>query len=67
MTLRITELLGDGIGPELRESVHAVAAELPEPIEFVPVDLSVERRRRDSSERSTGANSIGSGSAAATA
>ena len=23
--LRITELLGDGIGPELRESVHAVA------------------------------------------
>ena len=46
MTLRITELLGDGIGPELRESVHAVAAQLPEPVEFIPVDLSVERRRR---------------------
>ena len=46
MTLRISELLGDGIGPELCESVHAVAAQLPEPIEFIPIDLSVERRRR---------------------
>jgi len=45
--LRITELLGDGIGPELRESVHAVAAALPLPIEFAPVDLSLEGRRRN--------------------
>ncbi|HXX49300.1 MAG TPA: isocitrate/isopropylmalate family dehydrogenase [Myxococcota bacterium] len=44
--LRITELLGDGIGPELRESVHALAAVLPLAVEFVPVDLSLERRRR---------------------
>ncbi|HTO70014.1 MAG TPA: isocitrate/isopropylmalate family dehydrogenase [Myxococcota bacterium] len=46
--LRITELLGDGIGPELRESVHAVAAALPLEVEFLPVDLSLERRRRGS-------------------
>ena len=57
MPLRITELLGDGIGPELRESVHAIAAQLPEPVEFIPVDLSVERRRHgqdiyDQAERS---------------
>jgi isocitrate dehydrogenase (NAD+) len=55
--LRISELLGDGIGPELRESVHAVAAALPLAVEFVPVDLSLERRRRggdvyDEAERS---------------
>jgi isocitrate dehydrogenase (NAD+) len=45
--LRVTELLGDGIGPELRESVHALAAVLPLPIEFTPVDLSLESRRRN--------------------
>jgi len=45
--LRITELLGDGIGPELRESVHTVAGALPLPLEFAPVDLSLEQRRRD--------------------
>ncbi len=43
--LEITELLGDGIGPELRESVHAVAGALPLEIKFVPVDLSLESRR----------------------
>jgi isocitrate dehydrogenase (NAD+) len=43
--LRVTELLGDGIGPELRESVHTVASVLPLPIDFVPVDLSLESRR----------------------
>jgi len=45
--LAITELLGDGIGPELRESVHAVAGSLPIDIVFEPVDLSLENRRRD--------------------
>jgi len=62
--LRITELLGDGIGPELRESVHAVAAALPLEVEFVPVDLSLERRRRgrdvyDQAERSLRETRIG--------
>jgi isocitrate dehydrogenase (NAD+) len=45
--LRITELLGDGIGPELCESVHTVARALALPIEFIPVDLSLEGRKRD--------------------
>ncbi|HTO08079.1 MAG TPA: isocitrate/isopropylmalate family dehydrogenase [Myxococcota bacterium] len=45
--LRITELLGDGIGPELAESVHSVASALPLAVEFVPVDLSLEGRKRD--------------------
>ena len=40
----ITELLGDGIGPELANSVHMVADALPADIEFVPVDWSVETR-----------------------
>ena len=40
----ITELLGDGIGPELANSVHMVADALPADIEFVPVDWSVENR-----------------------
>jgi isocitrate dehydrogenase (NAD+) len=44
--LRVAELLGDGIGPELRESVHAVAAALPIDVDFVAVDLSLGRRRR---------------------
>lgn len=42
--LTITELLGDGIGPELRESVHTVASCLPLDVAFEPVDLSLERR-----------------------
>ena len=42
--IRITELLGDGIGPELAESVHAVAESLPVDFEFVPVDWSLENR-----------------------
>ncbi len=45
-TLEITELWGDGIGPELRESVHAVAAALPIPIRFEAIDLSLESRDR---------------------
>jgi isocitrate dehydrogenase (NAD+) len=43
-TYRVVELLGDGISPELAQSVHAVARALPCKIEFVPVDLSQENR-----------------------
>ncbi len=43
-TIRITELLGDGIGPELAESVHAVAESLPVDFAFIPVDWSLENR-----------------------
>jgi len=42
--INITELLGDGIGPELRESVHAVAEALPLDFNFIPLDLSLENR-----------------------
>ncbi len=48
--LEITELWGDGIGPELRESVHAVAATLALDICFLPVDLSLENRERRGEE-----------------
>ena len=44
--LEITELWGDGIGPELRESIHALVATLPLDIRFLPVDLSLENRER---------------------
>ncbi len=40
----ITELLGDGIGPELSESVHTVCESLPLNLKFIPFDLSVENR-----------------------
>jgi len=43
-TIEITELLGDGIGPELAESVHAVAESLPADFKFIPVDWSLENR-----------------------
>ena len=42
--IRITELLGDGIGPELRESVYAVAEAMPIKFQFIPMDLSLENR-----------------------
>ena len=42
--IKVTELLGDGIGPELRESVYAVADALPLDFEFVPFDLSLQNR-----------------------
>jgi isocitrate dehydrogenase (NAD+) len=42
----VVELLGDGISSELSASVHAVAAQLPCSLSFVPVDLSDENRRR---------------------
>jgi len=44
--IKITELLGDGIGPELAESVHAVADSLPVELEFIPVDWSLETREK---------------------
>jgi len=42
--INITELLGDGIGPELRDSVYAIADVLPLEFKFIPFDLSVENR-----------------------
>jgi isocitrate dehydrogenase (NAD+) len=41
----VTELLGDGIGPELSEAVHTLAEALPIDLHFEPVDLSLENRR----------------------
>lgn len=43
-TVEVTELLGDGIGPELAESVHAVADSLPLDINFLEVDWSLANR-----------------------
>lgn len=43
--IEITELLGDGIGPELAECVHAVAESLPVDFKFRSVDWSLENRR----------------------
>ncbi|MBT3351944.1 MAG: isocitrate dehydrogenase [Nitrospinaceae bacterium] len=42
----ITELLGDGIADELRDSVHAVAGALPGEYHFETVDLSYENRKK---------------------
>ncbi len=39
-TYPVTELLGDGIGPELSRAVHHLAEALPIQLEFVPVDFS---------------------------
>lgn len=41
----IIELLGDGISPELSQSIHQITETLPFGIDFVPVDLSLENRR----------------------
>jgi isocitrate dehydrogenase (NAD+) len=46
VTIPVTEFLGDGIGPELAASVHAVAAALPVPVEFRPIDLTLENRQK---------------------
>jgi len=46
MVHRVTELLGDGIGPELCEAVHHVAEALPTEVRFEQVDLSLEERKR---------------------
>jgi isocitrate dehydrogenase (NAD+) len=42
---QVTELLGDGIGPELSRAIHQLAAALPIQLEFLPVDFSLESRR----------------------
>jgi len=49
-TIQITELHGDGIGPELAESVHAVAESLPIDFKFLPVDWSLENREAKGDE-----------------
>ncbi len=43
----IVELLGDGISAELSRCVHSVGAALPFELEFVPVDLSEESRKKN--------------------
>lgn len=45
--LNITELCGDGIGPELEEAVASVAQALPLDMTFDKVDWSLERRNQD--------------------
>jgi isocitrate dehydrogenase (NAD+) len=42
---RVTELLGDGIGPELSRAIHDLTAALPVRLEFLSVDFSLENRR----------------------
>jgi isocitrate dehydrogenase (NAD+) len=44
-TYQVTELLGDGIGPELSAAIHRLAEALPIQLDFVEVDLSLENRR----------------------
>jgi isocitrate dehydrogenase (NAD+) len=44
-TYKVTELLGDGIGAELVEAVHTLAASLPVELVFEPIDLTLENRR----------------------
>lgn len=47
MTTTITELHGDGIGPELATAIHRIADALPIELDFEGVDWSLERRERD--------------------
>lgn len=42
--IAITELLGDGIGPELRESLYTVMEALPVKFRMLPFDLSLPNR-----------------------
>ncbi len=44
-TYAVTELLGDGIGPELSQAVHRLSQALPVQLDFVPVDFRLESRR----------------------
>ena len=44
-TYQVTELLGDGIGPELSAAIHRLSEALPVHLDFVEVDLSLENRR----------------------
>ncbi len=43
-TIEITELQGDGIGPELAESVHTVAESMNADFKFIPIDWSLPNR-----------------------
>ncbi len=45
--IKITELQGDGIGPELETAVARVMGEMPLDLEFDKVDWSVERREAE--------------------
>lgn len=45
--ITITELCGDGIGPELEKVIHQVADALPADFNFVPIDWSLATRERD--------------------
>ena len=49
-TIKVIELLGDGIGPELQESLHTVSDSLPIKFEYIPYDLSVENREANGRE-----------------
>ena len=49
--IQITELMGDGIGPELAESLHAVADSLPAEFNFMPVDWSLPNREKRGDDR----------------
>lgn len=42
---RVTELLGDGIGPELAAAVYTLVEHLPFELDFEPVDLSLPARQ----------------------
>jgi isocitrate dehydrogenase (NAD+) len=44
-SVEIIELLGDGIGAELHDSLHAVSDILPLDFRYVPYDLSLENRQ----------------------
>jgi isocitrate dehydrogenase (NAD+) len=44
-TYPVTELLGDGIGPELSRAIHRLAEALPIRLDFIPVDFGLENRR----------------------
>ncbi|MEO6593414.1 MAG: isocitrate/isopropylmalate family dehydrogenase [Planctomycetota bacterium] len=46
-TLHTAEFFGDGISPELSTSVHAVASSLPIRVQFHPIDLTLESRRKN--------------------
>jgi isocitrate dehydrogenase (NAD+) len=41
----VTELMGDGIGAELSDAVHALADSLPVHLDFHRIDLTLENRR----------------------
>jgi isocitrate dehydrogenase (NAD+) len=46
MRYEITELLGDGIGPELCQAIHTLVEALPLTLDFIQIDLSLENRHK---------------------